>query len=150
MRRPWPTLDEVKQDYLVLDAVDLDEAGPPAEFFSNIPWDFRTPWGRPIRHVAPPRPLTGLAALFRRAKLGPLAALVLLLDTLLRGLRLWWASRDPRAVVLLNLGDPSALWFGLFRRAWRTPGRALASHIYLHPWPAWKRALIRLSLRSVS
>jgi hypothetical protein len=146
-----PTVDEVRQDHERLDTVSLEgDLETPVAFWSNIPWDFRTPWDQPIRHVAPARSLAWLSGLLRRWKLGPLAALVVLLDTILRGARLWRASRDPRSVVLLNLGDSSAFWFGLFRCVWRTRGAAVASHIYLHPWSAWKRALIRLSLRSVS
>lgn len=112
----------------------------PLTFFANVPWDHRTPWGDPIQAVAAPP----------RLNLGPLTGLVLLLNGVWRGLRLWWKSRDPRSVVLLNLGDRAAFWFGLFRSLWRTPGKAVASHIYLHRWPWWKRVLIRRALRTVS
>src|SRR5262245_59882079 len=146
-----PSLHDVKQDHHLLDAVDLsDDLGPPARFYSNVAWDFRTPWGDPIEHIAPGRRLGQLATLCRRLKLGPLSALLLLIDAMLRGLRLWWKSRQPRTAIVLNLGDAAAFWFGLFRRLWRTSGKAIASHIYLHPWPWWKRFLIRQSLRSVS
>ena len=145
-----PTLDDVKRDHCALDEFEVSAEGPPVEFHSNVRWDFTTPWGRPIHHVAPGSRLTRAASFCSRLRLVPIVGFLSLLDLLVRGLRLWWASRSPRSVVLLNMGDRSAFVFGLLRWLWQTPGIAIASHVYLYPWSAWKRWLIRKALRSTS
>jgi hypothetical protein len=145
------TLHDVKKDIHALDTLALDvDHGPPIDFVSNVRWDIRTPWGRGVRHVGPSRWLEALGGFLGRLRLTPLVLLVGLFDTTCRAARLWWASRQPRSVVILNMGERSALLFGLLRLVWPTPGKAIASHIYLHRWHWWKRGLIRLSMRSTS
>lgn len=122
------------------------DADLPREFYSNVPWDYRTPRGAPIHHVGP-----GIFARWAAfCKLTPLSTLCLFIDTFFRAVRLWWASRRTRSVVFLNLGERGAFAFGLLRNLWRTRGTVIASHIYLHRWPWWKRWLIHRALRTVS
>src|SRR3954451_15545091 len=118
--RPAPVPDVHPPDGLDLDDLPLapDPEDVPA-LSSNLDWDGNRPWGRPITHAAPP-------TVFRVLRRTPLARIVTLVGALVHAVRLLGASRRSGAVVVIDMGGPEALLFGLLRATvWRTRGRVL-------------------------